>query len=171
MLDGTGAAHERLASIHISNSICWNADGTILYFADSPSHRIRAFDLEPDGTICAERQFAMTAVEAAPDGSDTDRHGNVWNAEWGGAQITVYAPDGSIALQFAVPVSQPTCVAFGGPELDHVFVTSAREDLSADMLANQPLAGDVLLYHVGPVGKRSSIFRHTITQVPPASRT
>lgn len=160
MLDAAGTAHQRLQSVHISNSICWSADGGTLYFADSPTRHIRSFDMAPDGNLSGETVFAITEGKAAPDGSDTDRHGNVWNAEWGGSRVTVYAPDGSVALQFAVPVSQPTCIAFGGPDLDHVFVTSAREDLSEDQLNVERLAGDVLVYCVGTVGKNSSIYQN-----------
>lgn len=163
MLDAQGKAHERLDQVYISNSICWSPDGSTMYFADSPKRRIRSFACGPDGTLGDESTFAIIEGDPAPDGSDTDRDGRVWNAEWGGSRVTVYDSDGSIAMQFAVPVLQPTCVAFGGPDLDHVFVTSAKEGLSAEALAPQPLAGDTLVYRIGPVGKQASLYRHLPT--------
>jgi L-arabinonolactonase len=160
MLDAQGTAHSRLSGIHISNSICWSADGRRMYFADTPKRRIRSFACGPDGTLTDEQTFATVAVGSAPDGSDADRDGRVWNAEWGGSRVTVYDPDGAFALQFSIPVLQPTCIAFGGPELDHVFVTSATDELTAEALASQPLAGDTLLYRIAPVGKQANLYHH-----------
>jgi sugar lactone lactonase YvrE len=62
--------------------------------------------------------------------------------------VVRYAPDGSISGSIALPATQPTCVAFGGDQLNLLFVTSARESLSTAALAQQPQAGDVLIYQV-----------------------
>ena len=75
-----------------------------------------------------------------------DADGRLWNAEWGGSRVTAYNPDGTVSGRLALPVSQVTCVAFGGPALDLLFVTSASEGLDRSA---EPHAGDVLVYE-GP---------------------
>ena len=102
--------------ISISNSICFSPDGAWAYFADTPTRRIMRYpasDALGPGDV-----FAQTEAECWPDGSDVDAAGRVWNAQWGGSRVTIYAPDGTVAGRLALPVSQPTCVAFGGPDLE-----------------------------------------------------
>jgi L-arabinonolactonase len=62
--------------------------------------------------------------------------------------VVRYTPDGRIDQTLEVPVSQPTCIAFGGPDRDLLFVSTARDGLSAQVLADEPHAGDVLVYRV-----------------------
>lgn len=157
---GAGTAPARLlGGIAISNSICFSPDGTRLYFTDTPTQEIAAFDLDPaTGTIANRRSFARLASPAFPDGSDVDAEGRVWNAEWGSGAVTAYRPDGTVAARIDLPVSQATCVAFGGPRLDHLFVTTAREGLSGAALAQQPQAGDVFIYRTGVRGLAAPVF-------------
>lgn len=130
--------------IGISNSICFSPDGAHAWFADSLTGRILRYPAI--GPLGDGEVFARTEAGSAPDGSDVDADGRLWNAEWGGSRVTAYNPDGTVAGRLALPVSQVTCVAFGGPALDLLFVTSASEGL--DRTA-EPHAGDVLVYQ-GP---------------------
>ena len=130
--------------IGISNSICFSPDGAHAWFADSLTGRILRYPT--DGPLGDGTLFARTEPGSAPDGSDVDADGRLWNAEWGGSRVTAYDPDGTVAGRLALPVSQITCVAFGGPALDLLFVTSASEGLDRSA---EPHAGDVLVYE-GP---------------------
>ena len=94
-----------------------------------------------------------------PDGSTVDAQGYVWNAQWGGSQIVRYSPDGTTDLVLPLPVSQPTCVAFGGANLDILFITSARQSLSDPALKNQPLAGSCFIYETPFRGLSDPTFR------------
>lgn len=141
---GTAAPVALRDGIAISNSLCFSPDGAHAYFADSMTGRILRYPAA--GALGAAELFARTNKGSAPDGSDVDAQGRLWNAEWGGSRVTVYAPNGEIAGRLSVPVSQVTCVAFGGPRLDLLFVTSASEGLAAGA---EPHAGDVLVYE-GP---------------------
>lgn len=133
--------------IAISNSLCFSPDGRVLYFADSPSREIRAYDLDPErGEPGAGRRFAEVAGDGVPDGSTIDADGCLWNAQWGGAKIVRYTGAGAVDCVLDLPVSQPTCVCFGGPELDLLFVSTAREGLGEAGLEAEPDAGDVLVY-------------------------
>lgn len=150
--------HIVLSGITISNATCFSPAGDRLYFADTPTQEIGVFDLAVDGTIANRRTFAQLSGEAYPDGADVDADGRVWNAEWGSGRVTAYEPDGSVHAQIDLPVSQSTCLAFGGPDLDLLFVTSASEGLDDDALASEPNAGDVLVYRTGIKGLTAPIF-------------
>ncbi len=152
-LDGSGRACRRESGLTISNSICWSPDGTRFYFADSPRRTIwqYAFDTASSG-ISDRRQFAQTPDGAFPDGATVDAEGFLWSAHWGGGRVVRYAPDGRIERLLEMPVSQPSCVAFGGPKLDLLFVTTAREGLKEDVLGSQTGAGDVFVYDIGITG-------------------
>ncbi len=143
-LDGRVSAHR--SGIGISNGICFSPDGRILYFADSPRQIILAFDLDIEtGDISGERLFAEVA-QGYPDGATVDAEGCVWSACWGAGRVVRYAPDGRAIGALAVPASQPTSIAFGGPDLTTAFVTSARDELDATALAGQPHAGDLFVF-------------------------
>lgn len=155
-----GSAPRILRSgVMISNSIAFSPDGTIMYFADTPHKRILAFDYDSErGEIANERVFAEVAGPGYPDGSTVDSEGFLWNAEWGGARLTRYAPDGRVDRALELPCGQITCCAFGGATLDRLYVTSARVGLDAATLAREPLAGALFAFAPGVKGLADTAF-------------
>ena len=144
-----------LAGISTANSICFAPDGRTLYFADSPRREILAYDYDPaTGAVGGGRVFCRLGEHepGVPDGSTVDAEGYLWNARWGGACLARYAPDGTLDRIVRLPVSQPTCPAFGGDDLGTLYVTSARQGLSAERLAAEPAAGSVLRIRPGVRG-------------------
>ncbi len=131
-------------------------DGRTMYFADSPTRTIRAFDLDPEtGAIDNPRVFAQVPDKPGRgtlDGSIVDAEGYLWNAEFRGSRIVRYAPDGSVDRMIAMPVSRPTCPMFGGPDLRTLFVTSAKIMLSEEELAAEPFAGALVALDAGVAG-------------------
>jgi L-arabinonolactonase len=159
----------RLTGIAISNSICFSPDGRHMYFADTPHREIVRFDLDPESGAISNRQpFAHTPPGAYPDGSHVDAQGYLWNAQWGAGQVVRYAPDGSISGTIDVPATHVSCVAFGGVDLDLLFVTSARQDLSSAQLAAEPHAGDLFVYQLNVKGLADAPF--AATRPPPPLR-
>jgi len=136
---------ERLAlpAVAISNSICFSPDGRIMYYCDSPAKTIHCCDYDTAaGSTANPRLFAdLQQQPGVPDGSTVDSQGYLWNAQWGGYRVLRLAPDGSIDRMIKVPVAQPSCVALGGADLDTLYVTSARESLTAAALLAEPAAG------------------------------
>ncbi len=156
--DSGGKASAYLHDIRIPNSLCWNGAGDIMYFADSPRNIIWAYDFDAEkGPVGEPRIFAQTPAGIHPDGSCVDAEDCLWNAQWGGGEIIRYRPDGTIERRLSLPVSQPSCVAFAGPKLDMLCITTARVDLDADALAQQPLAGALLVYKVDVTGRHEEI--------------
>lgn len=145
----------------VANSIAFSPDGATLYYADSPARTIWAVAYWADGKLGRPEVFhRLREDEGYPDGSCVDAEGGLWNAQWEGGCVVRYAPDGSETDRIALPVSRPTCPAFGGPALDRLFVTSARIGLSPAALQAQPAAGSLLrLDSVARRGLPESRFR------------
>lgn len=136
-----------LSELSISNGLCWSPDSAFMYHTDTPSRKIYRYDFNPEtGEIGNQTLFVKTEKDCFPDGSTVDAQGYVWNAQWGASQVVRYSPSGEVDLVLKVPASQPSCVAFGGPNLDKLFVTTAQEGLSPEDLAQHSEAGNVLIY-------------------------
>lgn len=158
-LDKNFSVAQKMSGLTISNGLCWSPDSRKLYHADSPTHTIHVYDFDAQtGELSNPEIFAQTDSSVEPDGACVDAQGYVWNAQWGGSQVVRYAPDGSKNLELNLPVTQPTCVAFGGEQLNILAVTSARICLSDDDLAQQPLAGNLFIYQTVFTGIAESRF-------------
>jgi sugar lactone lactonase YvrE len=152
-LDRSGRVTRQTDPVFVSNALCTSPDGSRLYFADSPRRTIFTYDLDRiSGVLSNRRLFVRTPEGAFPDGANVDREGFVWNAHWGAGQIVRYAPDGSIDRMVEVPASQPSSIAFGGPEMNLLFVTTARDGLKGDILLRQPSAGNLFVYKTDITG-------------------
>ena len=159
-VSGTRAVRSHVSGVAISNGLCLSPDGTLLYFADSPTRTIRVYEMiEPEGNLGKSRVFARTADGSVPDGAAIDVDGCMWSAHWGGSCVVRYTPDGRIDRTLHVPTRQPSCVCFAGSDLDVLCVTSAREGLDAETLRADPHAGDVFFYRTGVQGLREPEYR------------
>ncbi|MCB1378856.1 MAG: SMP-30/gluconolactonase/LRE family protein, partial [Alphaproteobacteria bacterium] len=132
----------------IPNSVCMSPDDKTLYFADSWQRTIWAFDFDIDaGKISNRRVFCdLTEHTGQPDGSTVDSDGYVWTAMYGMSQVIRFDPSGKVDRVIELPASQLTCVAFGGENLDTLFVTSARQNLTPEQLEAEPLAGALFAF-------------------------
>ena len=137
----------RLALPHaaIPNSICFSLDGLTLYYCDSVQPRIQCCDYAAETAAVSNlRTFAeVDHPDASPDGSLIDAEGCLWNAQWGASRVVRYRADGQLDRIVELPVSQPSCCMIGGIDYDQLYVTTAREGLSAQALAQTPTAGGV----------------------------
>ncbi len=114
-------------NITVSNGPCFSPDGSILYFADTWTGEIWAYDYDlGTGAVSDRRTFATvdTSGGGAADGATVDADGYLWQALVYGGKIIRYAPDGSVDRVIDFPVRKPTSVMFGGPDLDTLYVTS-----------------------------------------------
>jgi L-arabinonolactonase len=148
-LQQAGRAQAHLDNIAISNGLCWSPDGLTMYHADSPTHQIFQYDFCPlTGTVSNKTLFATAPDNAHPDGSIVDAQGCVWSAHWGAGKVVRYAPDGKIIAEVLMPVSQPSSVAIGGPNMDWLLVTSSKLGLKPQQAKQQPDAGHVFIYQL-----------------------
>ena len=116
------------------------------------------FDAQ-NGQLSNKKIFAKVPPGIEPDGACVDQQGYVWNAQWGGGRVVRYSPAGEVDRILNLPVTQPTCVALGGPEMNWLFVTSARKGLSNSQLAVQPQAGALFIYQTDVCGLPEDRYR------------
>jgi sugar lactone lactonase YvrE len=151
-LDVDGSCHKMRPQVTCSNGLGWSPDNRTMYYTDSPTHTIFAYDFEPEtGALHNERIF-IKDEDGLPDGLTVDAEGYVWSAKWDGWRVVRYAPDGSIEREINLPVQRPTSCTFGGPQMNRLYITSARTGLSAADLAEQPLAGSLLVVETAVKG-------------------
>jgi L-arabinonolactonase len=141
-------------NVACANGTCFSPDGRTMYFADTPAKEIWAFDYSPsDGALGKRHTIARFDDQPGmPDGSCVDAEGFIWNAQWNGRRVLRYAPDGRVDRVLDVPVLNPTCVTFGGAELDTLYITTARYLMSAEQVAVEPLSGGLFAYKPGVRG-------------------
>jgi L-arabinonolactonase len=136
-LDFDGSISTQINDVEIANSLCWNPEGSQLYFADSPKRCIKTakFDAQ-SGNIGQLQDFVHTDQQAFPDGACIDNEGCLWSAQWGSSSVKRYSPTGALLLTLSVPCKQPSCVSFAGPNLDYLCVTSAQQDLPKEQITS-----------------------------------
>jgi sugar lactone lactonase YvrE len=149
-----------LEGVTESNGIDWSPDDRLMYYVDTMERRVDVFDFDLDsGAIANRRPFvAVDDGEVLPDGLTVDAEGYVWVACWGGAAVRRFAPDGSPAGVIDLPTPNITSPGFGGSGLERMFITSAREGLSADHLAADPNAGALFACQPGVTGRPQRTF-------------
>lgn len=145
-----GTLSKLIDEVTVPNATCFSPDGSFAYLTDTPRQIIWRWPLDQRGSPVGEREIHIDLREEGlnPDGAVCDAEGFLWNAQWGASRLTRYAPDGSVDRIIELPVSQPTCPAFGGADLKTLYLTSAREGLSEEALEEQPDAGKVLFFKV-----------------------
>ena len=142
-----------LRDITIPNGLCWSPDDRIMYFADTATREITAYDFDLEAGVPSNpRLFARVDGPGWPDGSTVDAEGFVWNCEWDGAHVVRYAPDGTVDRVVEVPARRATCCAFGGPDLSTLYITSAWDRMSEAERADWPLSGNLFAVDPGVRG-------------------
>ncbi|MBI5352978.1 MAG: SMP-30/gluconolactonase/LRE family protein [Chloroflexi bacterium] len=133
-----------LNNIGISNGLTWSVDHKTFYFIDTPTHEVKAFDYDISTGQIANPRVAIHIPESLgwPDGMTSDMDGNLWIALWGGAQVTKWDPNtGTLLEQIPVPAALTSSCIFGGKDMNELYVTSARLEMSEKGLTKFPLSG------------------------------
>ncbi len=153
-LDPGGELRLVLAQRTLSNGIGWSLDCATMYYVDSASQRIDQFTYDlATGALGDQRLFAkIEPTDGTPDGLTVDADGGVWVCLFGGGRIRRYLPDGTMDWEIELPLTNPTCPAFGGADLRTLYITTARHRLSNEQLIREPLAGALLQLDVGVAG-------------------
>jgi sugar lactone lactonase YvrE len=157
-----------LTGVTVSNGIDWSPDGALMYYVDTETARIDVIDFGvAAGTLGTRREFAaIDPADGVPDGLAVDAEGGIWLALFGGHRVIRLDADGRLDREIRLPVSHPTSVAFGGPDLTDLYVTSATRALSAAELAEQPLAGALLRLRPGVAGRLPYRYRRSRRRRP-----
>lgn len=131
---GGDSARTLLQSVALTNGIAFSLDGKRMYFSDSETYVYHWYEYEPrTGELGARHVLTqLTRGQGFADGSCVDADDNLWNARYYAGLVQQYRPDGTEALRIRLPTACPTCVCFGGPELDTLFITTGAKDLSPE---------------------------------------
>ena len=159
-LDADLSCHKMVEGIYASNGLAFSADSATAYYADSRRRIVWAWDFDAtDGALRNRRVFVeLHGGEGVPDGAAVDTDGGYWLTQPPAARVVRYDPRGRVDRVLEMPVSQPTCVAFGGSRMDTLYITSAKYRMPADKLAKEPLAGAIFAAHPGVRGLADSRF-------------
>lgn len=150
--------HELIHDIYVSNGMAWNLTENKFYYIDSCKFDIKEYDYDPsNGNISNERVLIDFTVNGKspgfiPDGMTIDTAGNLYVAAFGGAKVIKVDPKkGKVVLEIPIPSKQVTSVAFGGPNLDILYVTSASAPITAESIGVLP--NDKQYEHAGKLFK------------------
>jgi sugar lactone lactonase YvrE len=146
--------------VKVSNGLAFSPDGRTLYQSDTPNHVVYRFDFDvATGSVANRREFARVPGDRSapgyggrPDGAAVDREGCYWSAQYEGARVVRFTPEGVPCGIVRVPARRVTMVAFGGAALATLYVTTAREGASAAELADFPHSGGLFACEVGVEG-------------------
>ena len=143
-----------------SNGIAWSPDGSRMYFIDSATQGVDVFDYDAGTGAAGNRRRLVTIdrTRGIPDGMTADDKGNLWVACFGGAAVRCFSPAGEQLEEVLFPVTQVTSCAFGGPNLEDLYVTTAAYRLSPGQLKREPHAGATFVCRPGAAGLPASSF-------------
>jgi sugar lactone lactonase YvrE len=150
-LDPDGRVETVLTDVTISNGVGWCPDAEHMYYVDTPTRGVDAFDFDAASGAIENRRRLATIEEGAgmPDGLVVDAEGCLWVALWEGWAVRRYSPEGELLAAVAVPAARVTKAAFGGTSLDRLYVTTAMPDAPDPA---QPHAGGVFAADPGVHG-------------------
>jgi sugar lactone lactonase YvrE len=143
-LDTDFTLKKMLGNVSISNGITWSPDNKTMYYIDTPTNQVVAFDFDLDtGAISNKRVVVnIPTNEGSPDGMTSDMEGMLWIAHWGGYQVSRWNPEtGELIESVSIPAPQVTSCIFGGENLDELYITTARVGLNESTLEKYPKAG------------------------------
>lgn len=161
-IDPEGAVHVMQRDITISNGLAWSPDETTMYYIDSPTKTVVAFDNAPDTGEISNPRVVITLddEQGFPDGMTIDNQGMLWIAHWGGQRVCRWDPGrGEVLETYRTPAPHTSCCCFGGPDLTDLYITTARKGLTPELYAEFPLSGHLFRLRTGVVGMPTYAYR------------
>ncbi|RYX97973.1 MAG: SMP-30/gluconolactonase/LRE family protein [Comamonadaceae bacterium] len=147
-VDATGNIRVIENGIAISNGTCFSPDGRWLYFTDSRTRKIMrySYDLRTGETGVPTVLVDTEPLGSAGDGATVDSEGHIWSALVEIGKMGRFTPEGKLDRLVDMPVRHVTCPAFGGPNLDILYVTSISDSGNA-LKDDHPDAGALFAVH------------------------
>lgn len=162
-IDYPAQATSMLEKVTISNGIVWTKDKKTMYYIDTPTSQIKAFDFDNSaGTISNERVAVDVSKDLGyPDGMTIDENDKLWVGLWNGNAVAHFDPlTGTLLSKIEVPAHNITACAFGGPDLDKLYITTASIDMTEEERQKYPDAGSVFVANPGVKGVKNFFFKN-----------
>ncbi|MGI5896888.1 MAG: SMP-30/gluconolactonase/LRE family protein [Oscillospiraceae bacterium] len=153
-IDPAGGCRTLIDGVKISNGLGFSPDRKILYYTDSCTQTIMAYDYSEDGELSNPRSAAVIdEASGMPDGMTVDANGNLWIALFGGGKVLCLEPfTGKMLTEVKVPAKKVTCCTFGGPDYGTLYITTAWENSSSQQRQEDPLGGSLFAANVEVTG-------------------
>lgn len=158
-----GVVAKKLSNVTISNGLVWTSDKRFMFYNDTPTGRIARFRYNAERGEILYDGIAITLPKnsGSPDGMTIDSKNNLWVAQWGGFGVYCYNPyTGELITKINVPAPHVASCAFGGENLDVLYITTARAGLSEAQLKQYPLSGSLFSCRPGVKGVTANKFGH-----------
>lgn len=157
-----GQGERVLEDVTISNGVIWSPDGKKMYYQDTPTRNITAFDFDNEKGVISNRKEIIHLPDSlgTPDGNTIDEEGMLWVANWDAACVTRWNPHtGELLQRIDVPALNVTAVAFGGENMDELYITTASLYMPEDKSANYPQAGKLFVVKPGVKGLKCNYWK------------
>lgn len=161
-LDPDSTVHKMIEGVTTSNGIVWSPDHTKMYYIDTPTRKVMAWNYNNETGEISNPQTAIEVPEdmGFPDGMTIDSEGNVWIALWGGEAVGCWNPEtGELLRTIDVPAKNVTSCAFGDDDLGTLYITTARQNTNEKELEKFPHAGGVFKIRPGVKGVEACFFK------------
>lgn len=153
---------KKLDNVTISNGIVWTADKKTMYYIDTPTSSIKAFDYDNSSGEITNGRVVVQIPESLgyPDGMTIDSKGMLWVGMWNGNAVINFNPyTGNVISKIEVPAHNVTSCAFGGKDLDILYITTASVDMTEDELKKYPLSGSIFKVKPAVKGVECNFYR------------
>lgn len=160
-LDASLSLRTLVERVTVSNGLAWSPDNRILYYIDSPTKQVMAYDYDlQTGSLGSPRVVVrIPEGEGVPDGMTADAEGMLWVAQWDGYRVSRWNPHtGERMATIQVPAARVTSCVFGGEGLDELYITTAATGLTEQQRKEQPLAGGLFRIKTGVKGAPTFTF-------------
>ncbi len=154
-INNNGDTKKMVAAVTISNGIIWSSDHTTMYYIDTPTYEVRAFDYNNETGEIRSPRIIITILASLgfPDGMTIDEEGMLWIAIWNGGIVGRWNPEtGELLQTIQLPAHNITSCAFGNENLDVLYITTARKGLTDAQKEKYPLSGGLFAVNPGVKG-------------------
>lgn len=160
-LDPDGQVHQIFDGVTVGNGLAWSSDDSRMYYIDTVTRGVDVFDYDLDaGQVRNRRRFLeLSLSDGLPDGMTIDADDCIWVALVRSGQVHRYTPTGQLDTVVHLPISHATSAAFGGSNLDELYITSATLHLTPQQLREQPHAGGIFMVQPGVAGLATNPYR------------
>lgn len=160
-ITGKEAPVVKLKGVTISNGLVWK--GNKMYYNDTHTGKIQEFSYDEATGAIAFTRIAVPIPEELgwPDGMAMDSEGMLWVAQWGGSGVYCWNPEtGELLAKVEVPAPHVSSCAFGGAGMDELLITTAREHMTEEQIAEYPLSGSVFHVKLPVKGLPANYFKY-----------
>ncbi len=154
-----GNAKKILDSVTISNGITWTKDASTMYYIDTSTGKIKAFDFDKTNATISNERVAVEIPKSMGfgDGFTIDDEGMLWVGLWNGNSVARFNPKtGKLLSKIEVPAHNVTACAFGGKILDILYITTAKVDMTDEELKQKPFSSSIFKVKPGVKGVKAS---------------